>query len=160
MRAPDYITKRIARWMLMPVLALMPILLCLLVSACAKEGEIVCYEDITDPEGWWERDTIYLRPDTIALAGTYRCDLNIRTTSVYPYRNFSVIAHINGRKERHTLHFDIANNGTAYTEQQATLGLLTLQRGDSVIVAVKQNMRRETMPGIAGVGLRLMKVGE
>lgn len=160
MRAADHNTKRTVRRMLMQVPALLPILLCLLVSACAREGEIVCYEDITDPEGWYERDTIYLRPDTIVTDGTYRCDLSIRTTAIYPYRNFSVIARIKGSQERHTLHFDIKNSGAAYHEHQATLGQMTLHRGDSVIVAVKQNMRRETMPGVAGVGLRLLKVGE
>lgn len=133
-------------------------LLTLVITSCNREGEITCYEDIEDPEGWYEKDTIYLRPDSVSIAGTYRCDISIRTTATYPYRNFSVIAQVKGTQERRTLHFDIERSGAPYNEQQATLGQLTLSRGDSIVVAVKQNMRRETMPGVAAVGVRLTKI--
>jgi len=136
------------------------ILLCLLITSCSREGEIACYEDITDPEGWYEKDTIYLRPDSVSAAGTYQCDITIRTTVAYPYSNFSVLAKVEGSQERHTLHFNISESGTPYHEEQATLGQLSLQKGAAIVVAVKQNMRRETVPGIAAVGLRLVKVGE
>ena len=136
------------------------ILLTLVTASCSRDGEITCYEDITDPEGWYERDTIYLRPDTVTIAGTYQCDITIRTTVAYPYSNFSVLAKVEGSQERHTLHFNISEGGTPYHEEQAMLGQLSLQKGASIVVAVKQNMRRETVPGIAAVGLRLVKVGE
>lgn len=136
------------------------IVLTLVTASCSRDGEITCFEDITDPEGWYERDTIYLRPDSVTIAGTYRCDITIRTTVAYPYSNFSVLAKVVGSKERHTLHFNIPESGTPYHEEQATLGLLTLQRDSAIVVAVKQNMRRETVPGIAAVGLRLVKIGE
>lgn len=136
------------------------ILLCLLITSCSREGEIACYEDITDPEGWYEKDTIYLRTDSVSAAGLYQCYINIRTTAAYPYRNFSVIAQVQGTKNRRILHYDITSNGATYHEQQATMGQIALQRGDSVVVAVKQNMRRETMPGIAAVGLKLVKIRE
>jgi gliding motility-associated lipoprotein GldH len=136
------------------------ILLTLVTASCSRDGEITCYEDITDPEGWYESDTIYLRPDTVTIAGTYQCDITIRTTVAYPYSNFSVLAKVEGSQERHTLHFNISESGTPYHEEQATLGQLSLQKGAAIVVAVKQNMRRETVPGIAAVGLRLVKVGE
>ena len=136
------------------------ILLTLFTASCSRDGEITCYEDITDPEGWYERDTIYLRPDTVTTAGTYQCDITIRTTVAYPYSNFSVLAKVEGSQERHTLHFNISEGCTPYHEEQATLGQLSLQKGAAIVVAVKQNMRRETVPGIAAVGLRLVKVGE
>ncbi|MBR2204319.1 MAG: hypothetical protein IJ914_09080 [Prevotella sp.] len=136
------------------------ILLTLVTASCSRDGEITCYEDITDPEGWYESDTIYLRPDTVTIAGTYQCDITIRTTVAYPYSNFSVLAKVEGSQERHTLHFNISEGGTPYHEEQATLGQLSLQKGAAIVVAVKQNMRRETVPGIAAVGLRLVKVGE
>lgn len=162
-------------------LALLTTLCLLLVSCLDGERLISRYKDITTPGGWYEKDTIYLQPDTISLSGTYHCNLSIRVSSLYPYRNFSVRAQVKvytkaggeqGRDSltaiRRELHYDIAPRqyshiafdgkkgyGMAYHEYDTPLGELQLNRGDSVVVAVKQNMRRETIPGIASVGVVL-----
>ena len=73
-------------------------------------------------------------------------------------------AEVEGRKLlRREVHYDIVpsgssifnsktSTGVAYHDYEASLGQFSLTQGDSVVVAVKQNMRRETIPSISSVG--------
>ena len=76
-------------------------------------------------------------------------------------------ARVEGRKLlRREVHYDIVpqgssifnsktSTGVAYHDYEASLGQFSLAQGDSVVVAVKQNMRRETIPSISSVGVIL-----
>lgn len=161
------------------LLTLMVLCLCSAFISCQQRSDMVAkYKDITTPGGWYEKDTILLPLDTIPLSGTYSCQLCIRANNLYPYQNFSVIAQMTcydkERKKkgegvkllRREVHYDIvpssssilnaqSSAGMAYHDYEANLGQFTLDQGDSVVVAVKQNMRRETVPHISSVGVVL-----
>lgn len=137
---------------------------CLFASCSA--GTAYHHFEHTAEDGWDKRDTFFFNIDTILRAGNYVTTLCIRTDATYPYRNLSVRATqiVKPRNiiSTHTIDFNIIQengthngNGITFYTYEMPLGTLSLHPGDSLLVKVAHNMRRELMPGITDVGLRV-----
>ncbi|MBO5233066.1 MAG: gliding motility lipoprotein GldH [Prevotella sp.] len=118
--------------------------------------------------GWDKRDTFFFKIDTVISAGRYATTLCIRTDADYPYRNLSVrtvqVVKPGNGVSTHTLNLNIrqesgipAGDGITLYNYEVPVGTLTLRPGDSLTVKVAHNMRRETMPGVTDVGLKVTK---
>lgn len=137
---------------------------CLFMS-CTTSTLYHHYEHTADG-GWDKRDTLIFKTDTVIHAGEYTTTLCIRTDATYPYRNLSVratqILEPGGHLSTHTIDMDIrqkngtqAADGITYYTYEAPIGRVTLRPGDSLTVKVAHNMRRETMPGVTDVGVKV-----
>lgn len=122
----------------------------------------------TAEEGWDKRDTFYFTIDTLLREGDYRTTLCLRTDATYPYRNLSVRAAMTVRPGNTSimqrLDFRIENqdrrangNGITLKNHEKYIGTIHLKPGDSLTVKVAHNMRRETMPGIKDIGIKVTK---
>lgn len=140
---------------------------CLLMSCAA--GTAYHHFEHTEAMGWDKRDTFYFKVDTILHAGNYAVLLCLRADAEYPYRSLSVRmmceVRPGGTVSAHTVTLDmIRENGTrngdgiTYYTIEMPIDTLFMRPGDSLLMKVAHNMRRETMPGIMDVGVKVAEV--
>ena len=133
--------------------------------SCSTDTTYHHYEAVR-AEGWGKLDTFYFKVDTIVRPGRYTTALCLRTNADYPYRRISarVMQEI---KPRHTANARTVSveiicengihdgDGITYYTHEAPVDTLELRPGDSLFVKVAHYMRRETMPGITDVGIKV-----
>lgn len=125
----------------------------------------------TPVEGWEPGDTLKFHVDTVKTAGTYRIDLGVRTSSStpYPFQSLWLVVrqhwHNPNRELCDTVMFKLTNqrgdpNGHGVTIYQYDMPWQQQQiaAGASVDISISHIMRREILPGIADVGIRVQKV--
>lgn len=147
-----------------------------MLTACI--GGIACehYQEVP-PTGMDRRDTLMLCNDTIGETGIYNTVISVRTDNTYPYTNISLgveqkvfpakaaegdsIIRKPWRRYR-TVECSVvgdngkrAGSGIIYKVSEMQAFVDTLHSGDSVVVRVFHNMRRETMPGITHIGVKI-----
>lgn len=101
--------------------------------------------------------------------GTYALDVMLRSTLACPYQTVTLLVETT-TLPRHSVRRDTVvctvNDSQGHPAGQAGLSsnetthraaTLTLARGDSLQVAVRHLMRREELPGIRDVGIRLTR---
>lgn len=137
-------------------------------TACADTRSYDHYEH-TAVEGW-ERNEAVAFDVQPQWAGTYSMQLGLRATQAYPYRNLSVVVETTVLP-RKTCRRDTVNctlndqlgrmtgkNGVSLSETLHAINELQLKQGDSLHVEVRHLMRRDALPGISEVGIRLDKL--
>ena len=114
--------------------------------------------------GWERTDTLHFAVPRIPQTARYAETVGLRITSHYPFTALTVIA------EQHAVPSGIRRTDTIccrLTDESGTVigsGLnhyqylfslhpLPLCEGDSLCVSIRHHMMRETLPGIADVGL-------
>lgn len=147
-----------------------------LLSSCNDGVAYHHYERIAD-EGWDVRDTVAFQIDSIMQDGSYNSAVCIRTNAQYPYRNLSLmvyqtIFHKNdslptftkGRTILATIPVEIkqedgiaTGQGVTYFTYEVPYMTSSLQQGDSLSIVVRHHMRREVLPGITDIGIKLTK---
>ncbi len=139
-----------------------------LLTACTNEVAYHHYEPVAE-EGWDKEDTLLFRTDTLYQTATYSVELNLRTTAEYPYKQVTLVVEEtvlpNKAKRLFPVTFQIASdegqrNGEKllYYELEKQLALQHLSQGDSLQFRVYHKMRRQFLPGIKDVGLKIEKV--
>ena len=119
-------------------------------------------------EGWVNSDTLVFRVDTLRRYGDYTTYVCLRTRHDFPYRYLSVIVDQTVMPKTRSKHREVtveivnrdgAQEGTGINHRIYEVPLFTewLGPGDSVRIAIKHNMSRETMPGIIDVGVKLKR---
>ena len=119
-------------------------------------------------DGWgWERtDTLFFDVSCIDSDGDYVLEIGLRCTIDYPFKELALVVttellHRN-IWSRDTLNFQIADDGGNYLgdgvnlmQYVETLPQITLAKDDTLRVAIHHVMKRESLLGIAEVGLNL-----
>lgn len=137
------------------------------ITSCEREYAYDHYNP-TSVDGWDRTDTLYFTPGKLE-AGLYEFNLGFRATEEYPYRELGL--HIEWTvypskkqttKEIRCNVFD--SNGRIEGKQSISssdficpVGEITINRGDSLVIAVTHCMNRMTMPGLTSVGVQLKK---
>lgn len=148
------------------------VLLAVMLTACEETRQYDHYEH-TDVEGWYTSDRLAFDVPPLS-AGTYRVSIGLRATVGYPYRNLAlcmettvlprgwkkgerpapdsrtVTCTVNDERGNMTGH-----TGVSLSETLTPAGTLTVGEGDSLHIELRHIMRRELLPGITDVGLRL-----
>ncbi len=118
-------------------------------------------------EGWERNDVLKFNVPKMQQAGTYQQWVQLRAYQKYPFQTVTLIVEqtIFPKKQvyRDTVECHIINeegrlvgkNGISSTEVVAPLRTLELQQGDSLAISVRHDMRRELLPGISDVGIRI-----
>lgn len=138
-----------------------------LVAACRQQP--VAFEYAPTPiEGWEPGDTLKFKIDTLRQTGTYTLDLGIRTSAStpYPFRSIWLVVRQHWHRPERVLtdtveckltdaKGDITGHGVSLYQYTQPLGEVQLQEGDYADFSIIHIMRREMLPGVAAVGIRL-----
>ena len=116
--------------------------------------------------GWEKNDTLLFDIPKLKTSGNYRSDLTLRINNMFPFMRLTLIV------EQTVLPLDttridtlnceligsngiVKGNGISYYQYSFYLTDLQLLQGDSLHIKVRHDMKREILPGISNVGIRL-----
>jgi gliding motility-associated lipoprotein GldH len=137
------------------------------VASCDSHIIFDRYEH-TPIAGWEKNDTLFFNIPSVTEAGTYRQELGLRITGTYPFMSLRLVVEQeiwpNKRIVRDTLDCSLINEkgtpkgqGISYFQYNMPVNNLTLQEGDSLHICVKHDMKREILPGISDIGIKMAR---
>lgn len=152
--------RRSNRW-----LCFIGLTVALAVAGCDRKTVYHHYEH-TSLEGWEKEDTLLFSVERMAQEATLQRDIELRTTDSYPFRSLSLVVEQtvwpSGQMQRDTLDCDlrtpdgkVAGQGVTLFQHRFPLSAVSLNEGDSLCLRVYHDMKRELLPGIADIGIRL-----
>lgn len=138
-------------------------------AVLASCGDGVVYDEYvhTPIDGWENDDTLSFSVPRMEGNGHYGCFIGVRTTDAFPFTSISISVK-QTIEPGHRVHTDTLNcrladnrgnllgNGVSYFQYEYPLSDVFLRRGDSLHVAVHHIMKREILPGISDVGLKIV----
>jgi gliding motility-associated lipoprotein GldH len=147
--------------------AIVFVVLLTLIVLCGCQHQVAYHEfrHIYEP-GWDKSDTIHFDTRSLSAGGSYRLDAELRTDKNYPFQKLTIEIEqtVYPSKEKYHDVIDcdliseegvIEGDGISYFQYQFHVRDLSLHQGDSVHICLTHNMKREIMPGITDVGIRL-----
>ena len=140
------------------------LLMALLGTACQRHTVYNHYEH-TPLSGWERNDTLTFNTGELQ-EGTYKQEVGVRISGDYPFTKLTLIVEQTALVSRDhrtdtltcTL-FDQQGNakgrGVSHYQSLFHLNTLHLQQGERLQVAIRHDMKRERLPGIADIGMKL-----
>ncbi len=135
-----------------------------------------CKQDLTFDQyahtpiaGWEKNDALFFDIPPCATSGIYQEELGLRITGDYPFMGLTLIVQQTIYPDK-TVRTDTVNcrlidqngkttgQGISYYQYNFPLCIQHLNKGDSIHVAVRHDMKREIMPGISDIGLKMFLV--
>lgn len=140
----------------------------LLLTAC-KQRTVYYHYEHTPLSGWEKNDSLVFTTDTIAIDGTYSEEVGIRINGTYPFLQLNlVVEHLvmpAMTVKSDTLSCRLIDetgnalgNGVSNYQYLIPLTSMTLKKGDRLRIAIRHDMKREILPGISDIGLRLRRI--
>lgn len=141
----------------------------LLTVACQHDTVYNHYQH-TPLAGWERNDTLTFTTEALD-EGTYKQEVGVRISADYPFTRLILIVEQKalkaGDQRTDTLSctlFDAQGNakgrGVSHYQSLFHLNTLHVQSGDRLLVAIRHDMKREILPGIADIGVRLSRTPE
>lgn len=147
--------------------SIVTVILLMLAMLCGCQQQVAYHQfrHIFEP-GWDKTDTLHFDISPLKSGGHYRLDAELRTNKDYPFQQLTIQIDqtIYPSQERFHDVIDcdliseeggIEGDGISFFQYQFSIRDLSLHQGDSIHVSLTHNMKREIMPGVADVGLRL-----
>jgi gliding motility-associated lipoprotein GldH len=139
----------------------------LLFTACKRSTVYFHFEDVPE-SGWEKNDLVSFDLDKQTSDATYQEELALRINSKYPFMRLTLIVEQTIYPASHTITDTLNCNlidergnaiakGISQHQYLFPLKNLQLQRADSVHLSVHHNMKREILPGITSIGIKLSK---
>lgn len=152
-----------ARLMAIAVLTVM------LAAACADGVVYDRYRD-TAVSGWGRADSLHFYVPPADTSGVYDMTLGVRITGAFPFMGMTLVVQTTVSPEGRTLCDTIdcplvaasgqpLGEGVSVFETSHLVRRLTLQKGDSLHISVRHDMRRTDLPGVTGIGIRMRRDG-
>ena len=137
------------------------------ITSCDRLPIYSHYEP-TPTTGWEKNDTITFGIPPVSEAGYYKEELGLRINEDYPFQRLCLIVQQtvlpSGYRHNDTLNCHLIDKkgtvrGTGINHYQYTFHVNTIRlaEGDSLHICVKHNMKREIMPGVTDIGIRVDK---
>ncbi|MBR1688355.1 MAG: gliding motility lipoprotein GldH [Prevotella sp.] len=134
-------------------------------AACNRKTVYDHYSH-TPVAGWERNDTLSFDIKPMAAGGEYREEVGLRINDAYPFMGLSLVieqtilpAHLIRSDTLNCKlideHGTVKGHGISTYQYNFHLTTLTLNEGDSLHIAVRHNMKREILPGISDIGIRL-----
>ncbi len=141
--------------------------ICLLTSGCKKQTVYFQYVSTTE-NGWDKNDTIIFQTPRMKDAGSYAEELGVRITGDYPFKSLQLVVDqrlLPAQQHRSdTIDCKLLNDmgeaiggGVNVYQYIFALPSQQLNKGDSLRITVRHNMKREILPGINDIGFRLKR---
>lgn len=120
----------------------------------------------TPIDGWEKNDTLKYDVAPLKLGGEYQTTVGLRLNGAYPFRKLYLIMeqeiHPGLRHRTDTICFDVTSkegrftgNGISYFQYTTSLDREYLQEKDSLHITIRHAMKRDILPGISDIGVRL-----
>lgn len=156
--------------MLSAGLAPLFVLLLLIVVGCGQRRvETYCFR-ATPVDGWETTDSLVFPIDTVHQAGRYRLSIGVRTSAANPYPfqtlALSITTRLQGKKAQRDTALcsltdkdgDVNGQGVSLYQYAFPVSELHLEKGQTGTITVQHLMRRNLLPGVANVGIRLDRI--
>jgi len=122
----------------------------------------------TQIEGWEKNDTLVFDVPRMQSSGRYRLEIGMRTNGAFPFTGLSIVVEqtvIPGYKTlTDTLRCRISDEkgnilgqGISCFQYNFILSDIDMAKGDSLHVSVRHIMKREILPGVSDVGLKITR---
>ncbi len=139
----------------------------IILTACENHAVYFHYEHIPD-NGWEKSDTVDFYIPGQSLEGKYEEEVGIRIDNSFPYQSISLTIEQtvfpSMEISRDTISCELVDEkgnalGPGINQYQYLFHLNTirLRQGDSLHIAIHHNMKREILPGITDLGIRLKR---
>ena len=147
--------------------ALSVLLMTIALTSCIDNVAYDHYEH-TPLAGWEKNDTLFFYTHPVKYAGRYHAYIGLRTTVEFPFTSVNLLVEqltIPGKTKK-TLALkcklmekngEINGQGVNIYQYEFPLTVLELHEGDSLQFCIRHDMKREILPGISDVGLKLTK---
>ena len=137
----------------------------ILLVACHEPTVYFHYEH-THENGWEKSEVLEYGIPPVSQEGTYQEELALRISAGYPFMRLNLIIDQtilpSGKLVCDTLDCvftdtlgNVIGRGIGQYQYSFPIKELHLQKGDSIHVSVRHDMRREILPGITDVGLKI-----
>ena len=141
--------------------------LCVLVTACNKKTVYYHYEH-TSLAGWDKNDTLTFALGPVSAPGSFVEEIGLRVSGEYPFTRLNLIVEQKNQSKQllrvDTLVCDLVNEkgnmegqGVSQYQYLFRLSAMDLEEGEQLFVAVRHDMKRDILPGISDIGLRLVR---
>ena len=143
--------------------------LLLMLWGCRQQVAYHQFRHIYEP-GWDKTDTLYF--DISPLSdGSYRLDAELRSDKDYPFQKLMMeveqTVYPSMRRYHDVIGCElisetglIKGDGISYFQYQFLVRNLSLREGDSIHICLTHKMKREIMPGVTDVGVRLSRTDQ
>ena len=133
--------------------------------SCATDTVYYSYAH-TPVAGWEKNDTLTFNIPGMAAPGTYSQHVGLRMTSAFPFTSISLIVEQRimprGKVLTDTIKCPITDirgnflgDGISSFQYMFPLREVTLNKKDSIHVSIRHNMKREILPGVSDIGLKM-----
>ena len=120
----------------------------------------------TPVEGWEKNDTLFFKVDSIPQDGEYAQNLGLRINNSYPFISLTLVVEqrtsISKQTKKDTVVCSFVDkngsrkgHGTDSYQYNYHISTIALRKGDKVTISVRHDMKREILPGISDVGIRI-----
>jgi len=134
-------------------------------AACQQRAAFSHYEPVS-LNGWNREDTVKFTFGPVAESNSFCEILGLRASLDYPFTNLSLIVEQevmpSGSVRCDTLNLSLIDvdgspkgKGVNHYQYVIPLNSISLLKGESLLVNVRHNMKREYLPGISDIGLTL-----
>lgn len=171
-------TDQAGTWLVRGRLVAVLLLAAFVAAGCIGRKVYDHYEELP-VAGWEKNDTITFLVPPVAQGGLYSLDLGLRTTTQYPFMSLTLIVEqltfpldtaarplfpVAPRPSVTTLSCRLMDSrghvkgqGINYFQHDFHVADIVLNAGDSLRFSVRHDMKREILPGISDLGLRLRR---
>ena len=143
------------------------VLFCVLLTACNQKTVYYHYEQ-TPLTGWDKNDTLSFVIGPLSASGRYMEEVGLRISGEYPFTGLNLIVEQKNKSKQllrvDTLACKLINEqgnakgrGMSQFQYLFPLSTVDLQEGDELHVTVRHDMKRDILPGISDIGLRLVR---
>lgn len=133
-----------------------------------KSRTVYNHFEHTPLEGWEKNDTLFFDVCPIREGGQYREELGLRIDGHYPFMSLQLTVEQTvlpmGHLQHDTLNCSLVSHGgqpkgdgISNYQYSFRLSSMVLNKGDSLHICVRHNMKRELLKGIADIGIKLVK---
>lgn len=142
--------------------------LLLLFISCYENSVYNAFQNIS-LSGWEKNDTLVYEIPKLKNSGNYQLGVSLRINNNFPFQSLTLIVE-QMVFPQHLQYTDtikcnlIDNNGIAkgrgisFFQYDFEVAKRTFQKGDSVHINVRHDMKREIMPGVCNVGINIRKL--
>lgn len=122
--------------------------------------------DHTPVDGWEKNDTLTFDVPPMKIGGEYQTSLGLRLNGEFPFTKLYLIMEqdiIPGMRHKvDTVCFEVANSsgrytghGISYLQYTVPVDRDFLQANDSLHITIRHCMKRDILPGISDIGVRI-----
>ena len=142
-------------------------LFCVLVTACNQQTAYYHYEH-TPMTGWDKNDTLTFVIGPVSASGRYTEEIGLRISGESPFMSLNLIIE-QRNKSKQLLRVDtlacslvdeqghVQGRGVSQFQFTFPLSAMDLQEDEQLYVKVRHDMKRDILPGISDVGLRVVR---